>query len=101
MAKDPYSIAAADPLEAAVRHPGWRKAHAMPVVDDAGRFLGVIRHSQFRALEAELRVSLGAAQARDTSATLAELFWLGSAGLARLGEVALFGRRGRNPGEDR
>jgi magnesium transporter len=101
MVERPYSVAADDPLEAVVSHPGWRKAHAMPVVDDAGNFLGVIRYSQFRALEVELGRAHGAGQRSDTTATLAELFWLGSASMLRLGEAAVFGRLTRSVEDDR
>jgi magnesium transporter len=101
MIEHPYSVAARDPLEAVISHPGWRKAHAMPVVDDAGHFLGVIRYSQFRALEVELGRTHGVAHRRDTTAALAELFWLGSASMLRLGEAAVFGRLARNPEDER
>jgi len=97
----PYSVAAADPLQAVVSHPGWRKAHALPVVDGAGNFLGVIRYSQFRALEVELGRAHGVSHTRDTTAALAELFWLGSASMLRLGEAAVFGRLAKDPEPER
>jgi Mg/Co/Ni transporter MgtE len=95
MTRNPYSIAAEDPFDSVVRHPGWRKAHAMPVVDGSGRFLGVIRYSQFRAIEAELGKTLAGGSVDGTSAALAELFWLGTSAMARLGEAALLGRLGK------
>ncbi len=101
MSENPLSVAAEDPLGVVLRHPGWHKAHALPVVDSAGCFLGVIRYSQFRALEAELGRSSGTAQGSQTAGALAELFWLGSSAMARLGEAALFGRTVREPGERR
>jgi magnesium transporter len=101
MFENPLSVAAEDPLAVMLRHPGWRKAHALPVVDSAGCFLGVIRYSQFRALESELGRSSNAAQGSQAAAALAELFWLGSSAMARLGEAAVFGRLVRDPGERR
>lgn len=96
MIDDPYSLAADDSLDAVVNHPGWRKAHAMPVVDQAGHFLGVIRYSQFRTLEAELGRTRSEAKAAGTSSALAELFWIGSTALAKIGETALFGAPSRS-----
>ncbi|MDH5675118.1 MAG: magnesium transporter [Myxococcales bacterium] len=101
MVPNPYSVQASDPIAAVVRHPGWRRAHAMPVLDEDGHFLGVIRHSRFRALESELGEARQAAAPQDTSAALAELFWLGSASLMRLGEAALFGRQSHERGDER
>jgi magnesium transporter len=39
--------------ETIVSHPRWRDVHALPVTDDAGRLLGVIRYGTFRRLEEE------------------------------------------------
>jgi magnesium transporter len=36
-----------------VRHAGWRRFHAIPVVDDGGLLLGVVRYETLRALEGE------------------------------------------------
>ena len=96
MVANPHSIAAEDSLEAVVVHPGWRVVHALPVIDALGRVLCVTRYAQLRALEAELGTASARAPRADTSAALAELFWLGSTAMARLGEAAIFGRPGRN-----
>jgi magnesium transporter len=90
MTENPHRVTADEPLEAAIRHPGWRKANAMPVVDTGGNFLGVIRYSQLRAIESELGKT-PAARTTQASTALAELFWLGGAAVARLGETAVFG----------
>jgi hypothetical protein len=73
----------------------------MPVVDAAGRFLGVIRYSQLRAIEAELGSAPAPGRGAGTAAALAELFWLGSSAMARLGEAAVLGRLARDPQERR
>ena len=102
MRPNPHSMNADDPVEAILRHPGWRRAHAMPVVDAAGRFLGVIRHSQFRAIESELAEDETQLTASvDSAGALAELLWLGASAFARLGEVALFGRATANRERER
>jgi magnesium transporter len=85
----PVYLNAADPLDAVLAHPGWKKVHAMPVVDEALHLVGVIRYSQFRQLEAERgQVQSGGSTAR-TAQALAELFWIGVSAMARVGEVAL------------
>lgn len=60
-------------------HPGWRYVHAIPVVDERGRYLGSVRYRTLRQLEEEL---LGAAQT-DVNATeaLGDLFAAGATGL--------------------
>ena len=92
MVESPVCLVADDPLDAVVVHPGWRKVHALPVVDPSGRFLGVIRYSEFRSLEAEVGRSRGAASTTQTSTALAELFWLGASAMVHLGEAAVLGR---------
>jgi hypothetical protein len=46
-------------------------------------------------------MSSSGALASQAAAALAELFWLGSSAMARLGEAAVFGRLVRDPGERR
>jgi magnesium transporter len=38
-----------------VSHPGWRLVHALPVVDERGRYLGAVRYRTMRRLEEGLR----------------------------------------------
>jgi magnesium transporter len=66
-------------LTAVVAHPGWREFHAMPVVDDGERFVGVMRYETLRRLE-------GSGQrppnpAVSTVLNLGELCWIGFAGM--------------------
>jgi len=67
---------------AIVSHPGWRKVHALPVVDDAGCYMGAIRYVRLRRLQDELaaRSDNGA----QTSQALGEVFSVGLSGILDL-----------------
>jgi magnesium transporter len=94
MTEHPERIVADDPVDVVLRHPAWLKVHALPVVDEHGRFLGAIRYSAFRRLEAEAgRTRSGSDPAR-TMGALAELFLLGAGAVARTAETALLGPTG-------
>lgn len=62
-----------------VAHPGWRDFHVLPVVDDGGVFVGVIRHEKLRRLEDASRKP--ANQAVSTMLSLGELYWIGLTGM--------------------
>ncbi len=62
-----------------VAHPGWRDFHVLPVVDDSGAFVGVIRHEKLRRLEDA--ASRPASQAISTMLSLGELYWIGLTGV--------------------
>jgi magnesium transporter len=64
-----------------VSHPGWKKAHALPVVDEGGRLLGVIRYQTLRQIEQDVAVD-DTGSGGTTVAALGDLFWTGIAGLA-------------------
>ena len=74
-----------------VAHPGWRENHALPVVDDAGTFLGAIRYRTLRRLE-----RTGDPEARspalEAAMSLGELYWFGLASILE-GMAAAAGRR--------
>lgn len=75
------AISASTAVSALLAHPGWEEFHAMPVVDDAGRFLGAIRYQAFRGL-----ARADAGHPSDSAATvlaLGELYWLGVSGFLR------------------
>lgn len=61
-------------------HAGWQHYHAMPVVDDDDRLVGVIRYQTLRRLEREASAR-GPNPGRVTAGALAELFQLGTTGL--------------------
>ncbi len=65
---------------AIVAHAGWREVHSLPVVDEAGRFLGAIRYRTLRRVEEELR-GAETAPGAPTAQALGDLFWTGVAGL--------------------
>jgi len=91
MTKQPERIQASETLENVVRHPAWRRVHALPVVDAQHHFLGALRYSVFRQVEAEIGQSLSGPDAARTASALAELFWLGASAVARTAESALIG----------
>jgi Mg/Co/Ni transporter MgtE len=93
MIRKPDRLVAADPLDSLVVHPGWRKVHALPVVDARGRFVGAIRYSDFRTLEAEMGLTRSSGSVVETTSALAELFSLGASAMIHLGEVAVLGGR--------
>ncbi len=66
---------------AIVEHPGWRDVHALPVVDDGGVFLGVLRYETLRKLERESATSPPAGGGLAAVLTLGELCWVGLAGI--------------------
>lgn len=88
--------AAADRREILV-HPGWTEYHALPVVDEEGRFVGALRYETLRRLEGEARTEPTSAA---LAASLGELYWVGLSGILRgLGEVVASATR--RTGEER
>jgi len=74
MVRDPQSIKAYATRSAIVAHPGWRLAHALPVIDEKGRYLGALRYRTLRMLEADAAGDREPSPAGD----LGELFGLGA-----------------------
>ena len=74
---------------AILEHPGWRRFPDLPVVDESGVLLGLIRYSAFRELELDRR------EGRERSVVniavvLGQLYWAGSSQLLRgLAETVL------------
>jgi len=64
-----------------VEHPGWRDVHALPVVDDAGIFLGVLRYETLRKLERDSESPTLAGGGLAAVLTIGELCWVGLAGV--------------------
>jgi len=89
MVPDPLRLPASADRARVVGHPGWREVHALPVVDEAGHYLGAVRYRTLRELEEELL--RGDSGDRDTAEALGELFAAGAAGL--LDALAPGGRR--------
>jgi CBS-domain-containing membrane protein len=66
---------------AIIEHPGWREVHALPVVDDGGVFLGVLRYETLRRLEREAAILPPPQGALAAVLTLGEICWVGLAGI--------------------
>ncbi len=79
MTREPLRLSANADRSVVLSHPGWKKVHAIPVVDEEGCYLGVIRYRTLRHLEAELLGGTGADG--NTSEALGELFAAGVAGI--------------------
>lgn len=62
-----------------VAHPGWREFHALPVVDEAGAFVGVVRYETLRRLEVEPATGPEGPRAVGAVVSLGELCWSGFA----------------------
>lgn len=80
MFRDVESINVFTPVAVLRELDGWQRYHAMPVVDDNGKFLGAIRYQTLRRLERHAP-DRGPDTARVTAGALAELFKLGTTGL--------------------
>lgn len=80
MVERPHALPATAGQASIVTHPGWREAHALPVVDEAGRYLGAIRYRTLRMLEEAFRRRGSEAE---TSGALGELLAIGAGGLVR------------------
>jgi len=63
-----------------IGHPGWKRVHSLPVVEDGERLLGAIRFRTLRELETELLRGRHA-DAPSTGRALGELYWTGISGI--------------------
>lgn len=85
------SISARATSESIIRHPAWKRFHALPVVDAQSRLLGVVRYELVRELEGRfLDEDLGDHSA-ETGAALGEVYGLGLRGLFEWAASALVG----------
>jgi magnesium transporter len=87
--RDPETLFAHDPLEVIARHAGWKRNHALPVIDRERRLLGALRYSTFRAIETELGQAATGPDADQTASALAELCAVGASAMARFIGAAL------------
>jgi len=81
--REPEFLYAQDPLQVIARHAGWKRNHALPVIDRDRRFLGALRYSTFRAIETELGQAAAGPSADHTASALAELCALGASAMTR------------------
>ena len=89
MTRDPEALYAHDPLEVIVLHAGWKRNHALPVIERDRRLLGALRYSTFRAIETELGQAAVGPSADQTASALAELCALGASAMTRFIGAAL------------
>lgn len=88
------TVAAHASLAAVVAHPGWLRFHALPVVSDDGRLVGVLRYETLRAIEEQVadRPHGGRSQ---TANSLGELYGVGLRAAIH-GASAVLGEPGRD-----
>jgi magnesium transporter len=79
MVREPLSIQASAGRANVAAHPGWRRVHSLPVVDERGRYLGAIRYRTWRRIEDGLRRH----DESETTRALGELLSVGAGGLVR------------------
>lgn len=78
MQPSPHRLRADADLGTVIHHPGWLAVHALPVVDDRGVYVGVIRYKTLRALERRDADRIGEVEAAHA---LGELFATAAGGL--------------------
>ena len=84
------SIAASATWQTVVGHPAWGSVHALPVVDKADQFVGVLRYEIVRDLERRQASDALTDSGLQTASALGEVFGLGLRGLFGLGLRGLF-----------
>ncbi len=67
------SLVATSRLASAAAHPAWRHLDTLPVIDDSGVLLGMLRYRQLRQLD----TTTGPGGITDTLLSLGELYWIG------------------------
>lgn len=75
------AMAASATWQTVVRHPAWGRVHALPVVDETGRFVGVIRYQAVRDLQRRRAGDVLADSGWQTVEALGEVFGLGLRGM--------------------
>ncbi len=89
------SIAASATWQTVVEHPAWSSVHALPVVDTAGQFVGVLRYETVRALERRRASAAQTDSGLQTALALGELFGLGLRGIFQWPASEIAGGPGR------
>lgn len=78
-------------------HPGWREYHALPVVDENGRFVGAIRYETLRRLEHGRSDVAAINPLVATAMSFGEMYWFSLRGvIGGVGDLAA--RRGSGGG---
>jgi magnesium transporter len=77
MHTDLTTLPAAMDLVTLLRHPGWRDFDALPVVDEKGIFLGMIRQRLIRQLSQTAKQEGHSIESWEVLLALGELYWIG------------------------
>ena len=96
MVPDPYRLVYSADRTTVLTHPGWKVAHALPVVDEENAYLGAIRYRTLRDLERELIDTRQ--QDVDTSSAIAEVIGAAAGGLFEAVTGSIRTREGRHDG---
>jgi len=94
----PAALPAHASLNAVIAHPAWRHYHALPVVDREGVLLGAIRYDTAREVERELGQALRRTNVSQTAGALAQLYAIGTLGMAEWFSALSSTRRNRPRG---
>lgn len=95
MTDRPEYIGARASLLAIAAHPGWRRHHALPVVDDAGVLLGAVRYETARRIEHELGQAVRQSDVGQTASALGQLYAIGALGMVDWVNVLVPSKRKR------
>ncbi|MBI2073183.1 MAG: CBS domain-containing protein [Gemmatimonadetes bacterium] len=76
MHREVVTVSAHADLATVMSHPGWRELDALPVVDGAGVFFGIIRHRMMRQIAGRANDQEAQPMVR-TLVSLGELYWTG------------------------
>ena len=81
MNRDVVALNPLAPQKEMIKSPFWRNYHTLPVTEEDGLFLGVVRYETISRLREELGPESGDEHIFDTALALGELYWVGLAGV--------------------
>lgn len=81
MNRDVVALYPLAPQTEMIKSPHWRSFHTLPVTEEDGVFLGVVRYETISRLRDELAPQGGDKHIVDTALALGELYWMGLAGV--------------------
>jgi len=97
--REVQSLPARASWESIVADPGWKRVHALPVVETDGRFVGAVRYESVRELEERSAAAGLEDHGARTGAAVGELYALGLRGLFEWAQLTVLGSAGS--GEER
>ncbi|MDX1527975.1 MAG: CBS domain-containing protein [Gammaproteobacteria bacterium] len=81
MNRDVVALNPLAPQKEMIKSPYWRTFHTLPVTEEDGVFLGVVRYETISRLREELGPESEDEHIVDTALALSELYWVGLAGV--------------------